>query len=109
MGLVAIVSSAVSSATAGVSSSASASAGAGAGAGGSASSAASAISLLSPVGLGVGGVFVAASLIFLLAYLDLYDASESNDPQLRTTLAVTIIPLLLTFGAIVLFKSLQVI
>lgn len=107
MGLVAIVSSAVSSATAGVSSSASASAGAGAG--GAASSATSAISLLSPVGLGVGGVFVAASLIFLLAYLDLYDASESNDPQLRTTLVVTIVPLLLTFGAIVLFKSLQVI
>lgn len=107
MGLVAIVSSAVSSASAGVSSSASASAGAGAGS--SAGSATSAISLLSPVGLGVGGIFVAASLIFLLAYLDLYDASESNDPQIRTTLAITIVPLLLTFAAIVLFKSLQVV
>jgi len=59
--------------------------------------------------MGIGGIFVAASLIFLLAYLDLLNASDADDPQLRTTLVIIIIPLLLTFGGIVLFESLQVI
>lgn len=101
MGLVAIISSTVSSATAGVSSSASASASAGA--------SASALSLLSPLGMGIGSIFVATALIFLLAYLDLLSASAADDPQLRTTLVITILPLLVTFGGIVLFKSLQMV
>lgn len=88
MGLTAIISSSSSSASAGVS---------------------AATSLLSPVGLGVGGIFVAAALVLLLAYLDLFDASAIDDPEVRTTVLATVVPLALTFGAIVLFESLQVI
>lgn len=88
MGVTAIISSSSSSASAGIS---------------------AAVSLLSPVGLGVGGIFVAAALVVLLAYLDLFDASELDAPAARTTVLATIVPLGLTFGAIVLFKSLQVV
>lgn len=70
---------------------------------------ASATSLMSAVGLGVGGVFVAAALIVLLAYLDLADASERLNEHARTMLVATILPLGLTFSAIVLFQSLQAI
>lgn len=70
---------------------------------------ASATSLMSAVGLGVGGVFVAAALIVLLAYLDLVDASERLSEHSRTMLVATILPLGLTFSAIVLFQSLQAI
>jgi fumarate reductase subunit D len=59
--------------------------------------------------MGVGGVFVAALLVGLLAYLDVFDASDVVRPRVRAMLVATIAPLLLTFGAIVLFKSLQVV
>jgi hypothetical protein len=69
----------------------------------------SATSLLSPVGVGIGGIFVAVTLIAVLAYLDLFDASELYNGQIRTMLIATVLPLALTFGAIVLFESLAVI
>lgn len=68
---------------------------------------ASATSLMSAVGLGAGGIFVAAALIFLLAYLDLFDASEKQNERVRTMLVATILPLGVTFGGIVVFQSLQ--
>ena len=37
-----------------------------------------AISLFSPVGLGVGGIFVAAALVFLLAYIHLHPRLRPN-------------------------------
>jgi hypothetical protein len=96
MGLTAIVSSAANA----VSSSASSA---------SASSAsASAISLTSPVGAGIGGVFVAAALVFLLAYLDVLNASEVANAEVRRTVLATAIPLALVFVGIVAFQSLQV-
>lgn len=73
------------------------------------SAASAAISLLSPVGLGVGGVFIAAALVLLLSSYDLLDAAESDHAGVRTTMLATIVPLVVTFGAIVLFKSLQVV
>jgi len=60
------------------------------------------------LGLGVGGVFVAAALILLLAYLDVSDAGGDENAQVRRTLLATIVPLALTFGGIVLYQSLQV-
>lgn len=69
----------------------------------------SATSLLSPVGVGIGGIFVAVTLIAVLAYLDLFDASELYNGQIRTMLIATVLPLALTFGAIVLFRSLAAI
>lgn len=74
-----------------------------------AGAASAATSLLSPVGAGVGGVFVAAALIVLLAYLDLFDASEYESRQVRNTVLATIVPLALTFAGIVVFQSLQVV
>jgi hypothetical protein len=59
--------------------------------------------------MGIGGIFVAVTLIAVLAYLDLFDASELYNGQIRTMLIATVLPLALTFGAIVLFESLAVI
>lgn len=90
MGLTAIISSSASSSSATSLSSA-------------------ATSLTSPVGMGVGGVFVAALLVGLLAYLDVFDASAVANSRVRTMLVAIIAPLAMTFGAIVVFKSLQVV
>jgi len=59
--------------------------------------------------VGVGGIFVAVALVALLAYLDLFDASEQEQSSVRSMLVATIIPLLLTFSGIVLFQSLSVV
>jgi hypothetical protein len=69
----------------------------------------SATSLSTPVGLGVGGIFVAGVLILLLAYFDLLDASERDAADIRTMLLVTIGPLSATFGGIVAFESIRIV
>ncbi|WP_336000308.1 hypothetical protein [Halorientalis halophila] len=92
MGLTAIVSSSASSASSSA-----------------ASASASATSLTSPVGLGVGGIFVAAALVLLLAYLDLLDASRFENPRLRRSLVATVLPLGMAFGGVVVYESLQLI
>jgi amino acid transporter len=74
-----------------------------------AGAASAATSLLSPVGAGVGGIFVAAALIVRLAYLDFFDASSYVNEQVRNTVLATILPLALTFGVIVIFESLKVV
>jgi hypothetical protein len=63
-------------------------------------------SLLTPVGLGVGGAFVAAALLVLLAYFDVFSATEEADETVRLTLIATIIPLTVTFIGILTFRSL---
>jgi amino acid transporter len=67
-----------------------------------------AVSMLSPVGMGVGGVFVAGALLFLLSYLDMLDASSVEDQQLRQTLVAIIVPLAVVFAGVVAFQSIQV-
>lgn len=74
----------------------------------SASSLSSVTSLTSVVGLGAGGIFVAAALVILLAYLDLFDASAYTSKRVRRTVVATILPLGIAFGGIVVFHSLQV-
>lgn len=69
---------------------------------------ASVTSLLTPVGISVGGIFVAGALILLLAYFDLLGASERNIHEVQMLLLAAIGPLLITFGAIVVFESIQV-
>lgn len=91
MGLTAIVSSSASSASSS-----------------SAAASASVTSMLSPVGAGVGGIFVAATLIWLLAYLDLLDASDLQSDRLRQTLAATIVPLFVVFVGIVAFQTMTI-
>jgi hypothetical protein len=68
----------------------------------------SAISLTSPVGVGVGGVVVAAALILLLAYYDVINASAADYSKVKETVPAAIGPLLLTFGGIFVFESLVV-
>lgn len=75
----------------------------------SASASSSVVSLVTSVGVGVGGIFVAVALIVLLAYFDLIDAHPDAHPRLKRTLLTVIVPLLFTFGGVVLFRSLQVI
>ena len=62
-----------------------------------------------PLGDHGGGLLTAVSLIFLLAYLDLYVASEDENLLLRRLLQAAILPLLLTFAGIVLFESLTIV
>lgn len=62
-----------------------------------------------PLGGHGGGLLTAVALIFLLAYLDLYIASEDENLLLRRLLEAAILPLLLTFAGIVLFESLTIV
>lgn len=62
-----------------------------------------------PLGEHGGGLLAAVSLIFLLAYLDLYIAADDENRLLRRLLQAAILPLLVTFAGIVLFESLVII
>lgn len=89
MGLTAIVSSTASS-----TSSASAT-----------SASMSVASLTLPVGLGIGGVFVTAAVILLLAYFDVLNATEDADESIRMTLVASIVPLAIVFVGVVVFRT----
>ncbi len=56
---------------------------------------------------GVGGVFLAALLVYLLAYLDLTGAVAREVGGLRRLLVSCILPLLIVFGGIVVFQALR--
>lgn len=78
----------------------------------SSTSAAGGFDLYTSIGLGVGGIFVAVALVYLLAYLDLLDALRTDDEaigDLKMALVAAAIPLFVTFGGIVLYRSLVVI
>jgi len=62
-------------------------------------------SLLSPVGMGVGGVAVALALVYLLARLDIVSAREDVDERVQRMLVATVVPLALTFAGIVAFNA----
>lgn len=53
-----------------------------------------ATSLGSPVGMGIGVLFVAGALIVLLAYYDVLNASRTDYDELQTTLFALLGPLL---------------
>lgn len=67
------------------------------------------LSLLSSQGVGIGGIFVTALLAYLLAYLNVVEASERNRQGLRSLLVAAIVPLALVFAGIVTFESLTII
>lgn len=67
------------------------------------------LSLLSSQGVGIGGIFVTALLAYLLAYLNVVEASERNRRGLRSLLVAAIVPLALVFAGIVTFESLTII
>jgi len=66
-----------------------------------------ALSLLSALGVGAGSVFVIAILVYLLAYLNVIEASERNRQRLRWLLVSVSIPLVFAFAGVVLFESLD--
>ena len=68
----------------------------------------SATSLLTSVGLGVGGIFVAGALILLLAYLDILETSKRDDRNIRIMLLAGASPLSITFAAIIVFESMRI-
>jgi len=65
-------------------------------------------SLLSPVGMGIGGIAVALALVYLLARLDVVSAKDEVDEDVRRMLVATVIPLALTFAGIVAFNAASV-
>ena len=72
------------------------------------SSAAGGVELQAAVGLGVGGIFVAVSLVYLFGYLDLLSAVEMEESRargLRSMLIAVIVPLSITFGSILLIQA----
>lgn len=96
MGLTAIVSSAASSTSSASSAASSTTA---------ASASTSVVSLTVPVGLGIGGVFVTAAVILLLAYFDVFTATEDADESIRSTLIASVVPLALVFVGVVVFRT----
>jgi len=70
--------------------------------------AATVTSLLSPVGMGIGGIAVALALVYLLARLDVVSAKDEVDEDVRRMLVATVIPLALTFAGIVAFNAASV-
>jgi len=46
--------------------------------------------------------------MFLLGYLDLFDAINPEETSQKTTLVATILPLAVTFVSIVLYQAMEV-
>lgn len=60
--------------------------------------------------IGPGSLFLAISLIYCLAVLYLLEAMELSDDreqELRVMLQAALLPLLLTFGSVLAFSSIQ--
>lgn len=66
------------------------------------------LSVLAAVGVGAGGILVVVLLAYLLAYLNVVEASDRDYRQLRSLLVVASVPLLFVFGAVITFESLTV-
>lgn len=67
------------------------------------------LSLLSIQGVGAGGIFVTALLVFLLAYLNVVEASARARRHIRSLLVTVIVPLWLVFACIIAFEALVII
>lgn len=64
-----------------------------------------AVALRSVVDSGVAPVFVVAAFILLLGFLYVVDAFTESRANIRATLVALLLPLLLTYGMILLFES----
>lgn len=65
------------------------------------------IQALTTVGPAIGAIFVAGTLIYLFAYLDLLEATTGDRPKIHHQLVSLIVPLFIAFAGIVLYSSLQ--
>ena len=73
------------------------------------SASASAISMVTSTGLPEYGVLAVIALIILLSAKEILSASESWNKRINCSLNVSIIPLLISFFAIVVFKVAEII
>lgn len=73
------------------------------------SSAASAVSMTTPIGLPEYGVLAAVALILLLSAKEILSASEKWNKTLNCSLNMAILPLGISFAAIVFFKISEII
>lgn len=63
--------------------------------------------LTSTMGLAWGGVYSTAFLILLLSFKEIISASDYYDREAEYSLNLVILPMLLVFFAIVLFKTIE--
>ncbi len=68
----------------------------------------SVISMTSTVGLAFGGVLATAALILLLSAKEVASASEFYNSEVDHLFNTSILPLLIAFSAIVVFKVMEV-
>ena len=61
------------------------------------------------VGTSVGSVIATIALIYVLAYLDLFEAADRDIEGLRATLIAAAVPLALVFVTIVLFNVIGIV
>lgn len=67
------------------------------------------LALYSQIGVGIGGIFVAALLVYLLGYTQVLEASERDDRRLRLLLVSAILPLQFAFVGLIAFESFRII
>lgn len=65
------------------------------------------LSLLADPGVGAGSMFVTGLVVYLLAYLNVVEASERDRRWLRWLLVAMIIPLATAFLGILVFETLE--
>lgn len=73
------------------------------------SAAAGVVSMTTPIGLPEYGVLAVVALILLLSAKEILSASEKWNKSLDCSLNMTILPLLVSFVAIVIFKISEII
>lgn len=67
------------------------------------------LSVVAPVGTGIGGVIATIALIYVLVYRDLFEPVDYDVEGLRGTLIGAAVPLLAVFVMIVLYHAWTVI
>jgi hypothetical protein len=70
---------------------------------------ATADSLATALSAGVGGFFIATSLVLLLAYLNLLDGIDADTTRTRSLVIASILPLSVAFATTLLVRSVQAI
>lgn len=67
------------------------------------------LSVFAAVGLGTGSIFITMLLVYLLAYLNVVEASERRRDHLRSLLIAMSVPLVFVFTGVIIFQSLRII